>query len=88
MRNLLALIADILAGYIAYREESRQGRWSKKKFLAALLFGALEAGLVMVPLALPLKSTLFLPVFVGCYAIAILNFAWFVPLMRRWKIES
>jgi hypothetical protein len=87
MWNLLTLIADIIAGYLGYREESRKGRWSKTKFLATLSFGGLEAGLVIGPLALPLKSIFFLPVFLGCYVVAILNFACFVPLIRRWKVE-
>lgn len=85
MWSLLSLIADLFAGYRAYREERQSGRWSWAKFLATLAFVALEASLILLPMLLPFGSRFFLPVFLTCIVIALANFVWFLPLMRRWK---
>ena len=85
MWSLFSLIAELFAGYQGYREERRSGSWSWTKFFAVCAFIMLEGGLVLAPMLLPFASRFFLPAFLMCGLIALANFAWFIPLMRRWK---
>ncbi|KAA6465014.1 hypothetical protein DYQ86_03415 [Acidobacteria bacterium AB60] len=85
MWGLLTLIANLFSGYRAYREDRRAGRWSTSRFLVVIAFAGLEVGLVLAPLALPMASKLFSPVLLAGWFLALVNFAWFVPLMRKWR---
>jgi hypothetical protein len=85
MWSLFSLVVDLFTGFNGYREEKRRGLWNWAKFLAVLAFAALEASLILLPMLLPFASRFFLPTFLTCTAVALANFAWFLPVLRRWK---
>jgi len=88
MWSLLSLVADLFTSYQTYRAERRTGKWSWAKFLIVIAFAALEGSLILVPMLLPFSGRLFLPTFLACSLVALANFAWFVPLMRRYKLPG
>jgi hypothetical protein len=79
-------ILIIVAGV---RQEQRSGLWSWSKFVFALAFAALEAGIMITPILLiPVKDPRFLPVFCGAGVVAALNFIWMIIVARRWKLPD
>lgn len=88
MWSLLSLVADLFTSYQRYRDQRRTRQWSWAKFLIIIAFAALEAGLILAPMLLPFSSRSFLPTFLVCGLFALANFAWFIPLIRRYKLPG
>jgi Na+/H+-dicarboxylate symporter len=90
MWSLFNLIALFFTTGEGIREDQRQGLWSWSKFLFALAFGALESALVILPIALSshYPDRYFLRAYLAAMVLALANFGWFIPVMRRWKLPN
>lgn len=79
-------VAMIVAGI---RADQRAGLWSWSKFFFALAFGILEWVLIMAPVIyVNTHSSWYVPIVVTVSIIAVLNFGWFIVLMRRWRLPD
>lgn len=84
---ILALQVTLIASGI--RDEQRAGQWSWSKFIFALAFGLLESCIIVVPFAyIDPHTRYFLPICVAACTFAVLNFIWFIIVMRRWRLPD
>jgi hypothetical protein len=82
-------ICQILIVVAGVRQEQRAGLWSWSKFVFALAFGILEAGILLAPIMLmDVKSPRFMQVFCAAGFVAALNFIWMIIVARRWKLPD
>ena len=90
MGSLFSLIALLFTTGEGIRDDQRRGLWSWSKFCFTVAFAALECALVILPIALSshYPDRYFLPTFMGAMILALANFAWFIPVMRRWKLPT
>jgi hypothetical protein len=71
------------------RREQCCGLWSWPLFLFALGFAAVEVALAVVPAwALDLHSRRYWWIVGAGWLIAVLNFAWFIVICRRWTLAA
>ena len=71
------------------RREQSAGLWSWSKFVFAIGFALLEAGVVLSPLYfLGLKNRWFWWAFGAAWVVAVINFIWMIIVARRWKLPD
>jgi len=71
------------------RREQRAGLWSWSKFAFALGFGLLQCTILIAPVKLMgVRNPNFMAVFIGCWVVAAINFAWMIIVARRWKLPD
>jgi len=82
-------VLQILIIVTGVRQEQRAGLWSWSKFVFALAFGGLEAGILLAPVFLmDVKSPRFMSVFCAAGFVAALNFIWMIFVARRWRLPD
>ena len=71
------------------RREQSAGLWSWSKFIFAIGFALLQAGVVLSPLYfLGLNNRWFWWAFGGAWVVAVINFIWMIIVARRWKLPD
>ena len=86
---VIFIIIQVIVIVSGIRNEQRLRLWSSSKFVFAIAFGLLEAGLVLAPVIyINLKSRWFVPVFSAAGGVAALNFIWMIIVARRWKLPD
>ena len=87
---IFVVILQVITIGPGIRKEQRAGLWSWSKFFFALAFGALESTIVIAPIYYihDVRNRYFLPVFIASWIVALLNFIWFIIVMRRWRLPD
>lgn len=82
-------VVQVIVIVSGIRQEQRAGIWSWSKFVFAICFGILQAGILLAPLFfLGLKSPMFWPAFSAAWVAAAINFVWMIIVARRWKLPD
>jgi hypothetical protein len=84
------LVLALQVGFIAVgiRGEEKAGLWSWSKFFFALGFAAAEVALLLIPILTLANNRWFWWAYGAAWAVAALNFVWFIIVCRRWKLPD
>ncbi len=79
-------IAFVAAGI---RQDQRSGLWSSGLFGFCLAFAGVETAILTVPVfVLGMESRWFGWVYGASWGVAVLNFGWFLRVVRRWGTRT
>jgi hypothetical protein len=86
---ILFVVAQFIVIVSGIRQEQRAGIWSWSKFVFAIGFGLLQAGILLAPVIFfDVKSAMFIRVFIAAWVVAAINIVWMIIVARRWKLPD
>jgi hypothetical protein len=86
---ILFVVLQFIVIVSGIRQEQRAGLWSWSKFVFAIGFGLLQAGILLAPLYFfGLKNRWFWWAFGAAWVVAIFNFIWMIIVARRWRLPD